>query len=88
MGLAPDCEFLSVKIDEPLVGTPSPGQFTSSLSSFTSTLTASSNFSSFLVTTSSFTFKGGKANSSALEDLASVFWLLRSLDNGRVADLA
>ena len=32
-GLAPDCEFLSVKIDEPLVETPSPGESISSLTS-------------------------------------------------------
>ena len=69
VGFAPDCEFLSVKFDEPLVGTPSLGQTTSS---FTSTSTTSFSFSS-LITTSSFTFKGGKANffcNSALEDLA------------------
>ena len=85
VGLAPDCEFLSVKIDEPLVETPSPGQSISSLSSLTSGLATSSCFSS-LITTSSFTFKGGKVDSScssALVDLSSVFWMLRSLDSGR-----
>ena len=60
VGLAPDCEFLSVKFDDSLDETLSLGQSTSSLSSFTST---SSNFSSFLMTTSSFTFKGAKADS-------------------------
>ena len=83
MGLAPYCEFLSVKFDDSLDETLSLGQSTSSLSSFTST---SSKFSSFLMTTSSFTFKGAEADSlacnSALEDLASVFRLLRSLDYG------
>ena len=83
--MAPDCEFLSVKFDDPLDETLSLVQPTSSLSSFTSALTTSSNFSS-LMTTSSFTFRGGEVNSSdcnfASEDLASVFWLVRSLDNG------
>ena len=86
--LTPDCEFLSVKIDDPLVGTPSLGQDLSSFS-FTSTLAASSLFSSSLVFISFLTFKIGDEDSScslkksALEDLASVFWLLRSLDKGR-----
>ena len=80
--LAPDCEFLSVEsVDEPLVETPFPGQSTTSLSSLTL------GFSSSLIITSSFTLKGGKVGSSsctsALVDLASVFWLLRSLDSGR-----
>ena len=89
-GFAPDCEFLSVEFDEPLVETPSLGQTTSSFSSPTSDLATSSCFSS-LIFTSSFTFNSGRAKSSdnfAFEDLGSVFWLLRSLDNGRVADLA
>ena len=86
--LTPDCEFLSVKIDDPLVGTPSLGKDFSSFS-FTSTLAASSLFSSSLVFISFLTFKIGDEDSScslkksALEDLASVFWLLRSLDKGK-----
>ena len=63
VGLAPDCEFLSVKIYDSLVGTLSLGQSASSLSSFTSTLVTSSSCSSFLIITSSFTFKDGNANS-------------------------
>ena len=86
--LTPDCEFLSVKIDDPLVGTPSLGQDFSSFS-FTSTLAASSLSSSSLVFISFLTFKIGEEDSScsrkksALEDLASVFWWLRSLDKGK-----
>ena len=87
--LTPDCEFLSVKIDDPLVGTPSLGQDFSSFS-FTSTLAASFLFSSSLVFISFLTFKIGDENSScslkksALEDLASVFCWLRSLDKGKL----
>ena len=61
--LTPDCEFLSVKIDDPLVGTPSLGQDFSSFS-FTSTLAASSLFSSSLVFISFLTFKIGEEDSS------------------------
>ena len=61
--LTPDCEFLSVKIDDPLVGTPSLGQDFSSFS-FTSTLAASSLSSSSLVFISFLTFKIGEEDSS------------------------
>ena len=61
--LTPDCEFLSIKIDDPLVGTPSLGKDFSSFS-FTSTLAASSLFSSSLVFISFLTFKIGEEDSS------------------------
>ena len=78
--LTPVCEFLSVKIGEPLDGTPSLGQNFSSFS-FTTSL-----FASFSIVFSFLTFKAGEADSSCSlrksisEDLASVFCLLRSLD--------
>ena len=81
--LSPDCEFLSVEMVEPLVETPSLGQDSSSFST-----TASSSFSS-LVSVVLLNFKIGDEDSScslkksSLEDLASVFQLLRSLDKGR-----
>ena len=78
--LAPVCEFLSVKMGEPLDETPSLGQYSFS---FTTSM-----FFSFL-TTFSFSFlifKAGEADSScnfkksSFEDLASVFFSLSSLD--------
>ena len=81
--LAPVCEFLSVKMGEPLDETPSLGQYSFS---FTTSM-----FFSFL-TTFSFSFlifKAGEADSScnfkksSFEDLASVFFSLSSLDVGK-----
>ena len=83
-GLAPDCEFLSVKIDDSRDETPSLGQTTSSLSSLTSSPASSFSFSSS--STSSITLSRGDADSFcnfALADLASVFWWLRSFEIGR-----
>ena len=82
--LTPDCEFLSVKIDDSRDETPSLGQTTSSLSSLTSSPASSFSFSSS--STSSITLSRGDADSFcnfALADLASVFWWLRSFEIGR-----
>ena len=75
------CEFLSVKMGEPLDETPSPEQYSFS---FTTSM-----FLSFLITFSFLTFKAGEVDSScnlkksSFEDLASVFFPLRSLDKGK-----
>ena len=72
--LTPVCEFLSVKIGEPLDGTPSLGQYFSSFS-FTTSL-----FSSFSVVFSFLNFKAGEADSSCnfknsiSEDLEAFFY--------------
>ena len=72
--LTPDCEFLSVKIDDPLVGTSSLGQDFSSFS-FTSTLAASSLFSSSLVFISFLSSKlATKTPPAASKSLPSKTW--------------